>query len=326
MKKILISLLCVLLVGCSSNIENKNENDTIVITTTVFAVYDWTRSICDGVDNVEVIYLLEDGIDLHNYQASASDMNTISNSDIFIYVGGESDAWIDDVLKVASDDLITIELMDVLGDELISTSELEVLEEDHDHDEDCDEDHDYYDEHIWLSLGTAGVCVGSIADTLSEVDESNSSIYQENKNNYFTEIIELDEEFRSITAVLSDDSDINDVKFVFADRFPFVYLMDFYNIDYIAPFSGCSTESEASFETINTLINEASKQSYIFVLENSTLDIASTIVSSLDKDIEILTLNSMQCISSDDVNDGATYLGLMEYNLEVFKTVFNVSE
>ena len=302
--------------------------DRIQIVTTIFPEYDWVMNILgDNPAGAEVTMLLDNGVDLHSYQPTAEDILKISTCDMFIYVGGESDEWVEDALKEAVNGNITvINLLDVLGD---SVKEEEVVEgmqeEEHDHEEGeahDEEEHDHeegeieYDEHVWLSLRNAVVLTEYISEKIRETDAENADLYKKNTDDYVAKLKDLDKQY---TDAVSDSS----VKtLVFGDRFPFRYMTDDYGLSYYAAFVGCSAETEASFETITFLAKKVDELSLhaVMTIEGNDHRIAETVVQNTkNKDQQILTMDSMQSTTSKDVEGGTTYLSIMDHNLSVLK-------
>lgn len=322
-------LVAIGLSGCSTTTEVGNE-DTIDIVATSFAQYDWSRQIIGDLDNYNLTLLQDDGVDLHNYQPTTEDIAAISSSDVFIYVGGESDEWVDDALSEATNqDQISINLLEVLGDAAKEEELVEGMEaDDHDHsseEEHSEEDHDHeeetaFDEHVWLSLKNAELFVNEITNELSSIDSENTDILQTNADNYIAKLQSLDNEYESSLKNRTENT------LVFGDRFPFRYLVDDYGIDYYAAFVGCSAETEASFETIVFLAEKLDELDlkYIMTTESSVGDIATTIVdNSTNKNQDVLQLDSMQSITNEQINEGSTYLSIMESNLDVLVKALN---
>lgn len=330
---IVASLVAGCFVGCGNASPSSDESkDGISIVTTIFPEYDWVRQITAGNDKVDITMLLDNGVDLHSYQPTADDIMKIATCDVFIYVGGESDEWVEDALKEAiNPDMQVINLLDTLGN---SAKEEEIVEgmeavEEHDHSEEVstfekmseengDEKHEEeeteYDEHVWLSLKNSELLVDEIANAISIVDEANASLYEENAAAYVKELDSLDKQYADAVA----NANVNTV--LFGDRFPFRYMVDDYNLDYYAAFVGCSAETEASFETITFLAGKVDELGLntVLTIENSDEKIAKTIIENTKaKDAKILSMNSMQSTTSDDVTAGATYLSIMEENLKV---------
>ena len=307
--------------GTSDRTESGADDSAkkIKVVTTIFPEYDWVRQIAgDRASDMDIIMLLDNGVDLHSYQPTADDIANISDCDLFIYVGGESDAWVDDALKNAvNKDMKVIELLDVLGN---SIKEEEVVEgmqaEEEESEEGEEEEGPEYDEHVWLSLKNAEVLVGTISNALQEVDPGNKDAYAANADAYVKKLSALDAEYQ--TAV--DNAARKTV--LFGDRFSFRYLVDDYGLNYYAAFVGCSAETEASFETISFLAKKVDelKLPCVLTIEGKNHKIAETIVkNTAPKSQKILTMDSMQSTTSKDVASGTTYFSVMEKNLAVLK-------
>lgn len=303
----------------------KTSSEPFSVVCTIFPEYDWVKEIIgDHADNVELSYLLDNGVDLHSYQPTADDTMKISTCDLFVYVGGESDEWVEDALADATNkDMKVINLMDVLGD----SAKVEKLKEgmqgedeeehDHDHDHEDEEEEEEYDEHVWLSLKNAKVLCAEIEKNIEAIDSANAADYKANLDRYISKLDELDGKFQTLV----DGSSVKTL--VFGDRFPFRYLVDDYGLDYFAAFIGCSAETEASFETIAFLSDKVKELDCktIFTLENSNKDIANTIISTSGKTLDISELNSLQSVSKDDIAGGASYISLMQKNYDVLADV-----
>ncbi len=320
MKK-LISILCMMvlalsmLTGCAKG-ETK-DNGKISIVTTIFPEYDWVREITKGNENVEITMLLDKGVDLHSFQPSADDIVKVASCDMFIYVGGESDEWVEDALKEATNkDMVVINLLDALGDSVKEEELVEGMEgeEEEEEGEEEEEEGPEYDEHVWLSIKNAEVLSQTICDELCKMDPDNKATYEANAKAYISQLDALDKEYETVVSNAS-------VKTVlFGDRFPFRYLVDDYGISYYAAFVGCSAESEASFETIKFLADKTDELGLKSILQIESADgkIAQTIKeTTATKDQQILTMDSMQSVTAKDLAGGTTYLGIMKSNLDV---------
>lgn len=295
------------------------------IVTTIFPEYDWVMEILgENAPNAEVTMLLDSGVDLHSYQPNVKDMVTLSTCDLFIYVGGESDSWVKDALAGATNkDMIVINLLEVLGENAKKELLVEGMEHSHEeeehheeaHDEDDHEHEAELDEHVWLSLRNASLFCQAIRDALITLDPENEELYRANTEDYLEELSRLDDAFAAVVAEGSRDT------LLFGDRFPFRYLTDDYGLQYYAAFSGCSAETEASFETVIFLANKLDELGLhtVMTLEGSDGKLAQTIVSTAKSDADILCLDSMQSITKKDVQEGAKYLAIMEKNLQVLE-------
>ena len=319
-RKIFAIILSVFLIlpvfsGCN-NKDTSGSNKKLSVVCTIFPQYDWVKQILgDKASGVDMTLLLDNGIDLHNYQPTADDIIKISECDLFIYVGGESDKWVDDVLKSAKNkNMQVINLMDVLKNSVKEEEVKEGMEAEEE--EDSKEEGPEYDEHVWLSLKNAKTICGAISDSLGKIDKSNADTYKQNSNSYIEKLNNLDTEYQNTV----DGAKRKTV--LFGDRFPFRYLVDDYKLDYYAAFVGCSAETEASFKTIVFLANKIDELSLpaILTIEGSDKSIANSIISNTkNKNQKILVINSIQSVTSEDVQNGMTYLSIMKDNLGVLK-------
>lgn len=321
----IIGLLCVgimafgMITGCGMS-EETGQKKAFQIVCTTFPVYDWTRQILgDRAESIEVTLLQDKGVDLHSYQPTAADIKKINNADLFIYIGGESDDWVEKVLKTdAKDQPKVLRLMDALAEKVKEEAVVEGMqaeeEGEHDHDE------PELDEHIWLSFNNAKIACNAIATALQQMDGDHAQEYIKRDGEYIGKLSEMDEEYGRMAAQAKHKA------VIFGDRFPFRYLMDDYGITYSAAFVGCSAETKASFQTISYLAQkvDATGISTILTIENSDQKIAKTIVENTKaKNQKIQALDSMQSVTASDISKGETYLGIMEKNLSVLRGALN---
>lgn len=321
MKKILsliliLAMIFTFMTGCSK--AEKENIEKIKIVTTIYPEYDWVMNVLgDKADNFDVQLLMADGVDLHSFQPSVDDIVKISSCDLFVFVGGESDLWVKDALAEAKNEkMIVLNLMDIVSEnvkceEIIEGMQIESEEEDSKEPE--------FDEHVWLSLRNAARIVGVLGNAISQLDSKNEEIYINNATEYIEKLNAIDREY--IDAV----TDAKKNTIVFGDRFPFRYLVDDYGIKYFAAFPGCSADSEASFETVTFLANKIDELELNAVLttESDNFGIAKTIADSAKRNAMILSMNSMQSITKEDVDSGITYLSIMESNLETLEKALN---
>jgi zinc transport system substrate-binding protein len=323
MKKILCILLTAALVlslaACSQNNKSENEKEkaeTLKIVCTIFPEYDWVKNIV-GADNpdVELSFLLDSGVDLHSFQPTVDDIVKISQCDLFIYVGGESDGWVEDALASANrSDITAVNLMEVLGSSVKTEETVEGMQAEEA--EEAEEEEEEKDEHVWLSLRNAAAICAELKAKLCEIDPANADKYAANADSYIAKLNALDKEY---TAAVSG---AKQKVLLFGDRFPFRYMTDDYGLKYYAAFVGCSAETEASFETISFLAGKVdeNKLTTVLTIEGGDGSIAGTIVQNTkDKNQQILALDSMQSTTLQDVQNGAGYLDIMEKNLGVLE-------
>lgn len=308
----LIFLMMPLFSGC------KKGKDKLTIVCTIYPQYDWASKIVTGSDNFEVIWLEDNGADLHNYQATTKDIATLCDCDILVYVGGESDSWIDKaLLNSTNPNMIKINMLSAIGNEAKAEHELEEIAIEG---EEGEEGHDeVYDEHVWLSIKNAITVCEQIKNAVCAKDPANASRYTQNANNYISSLNSLDDAY---TAVLADITTKNSL--VFTDRFPFLYLTQDYNLNCFAAFFGCSAETEARFSTITTLAQKIVENNLtkVLITDSGNLNLANTVINTAHQsgaswNIEILTLDSLQSVT---IHNATGYIEIMLKNLGVLKS------
>ena len=309
MKRILTVLLIIMLVLslCACGPVAVDDGRLHVVTT-VFPLYDWTREILGSAD-AELTLLLDKGVDLHSYQPTAEDIVKLSSCDVFIYIGGESDEWVDDALKQATNpDMIVVKLMDCLGDALVEEETVEGMQAE-------EEEEEAFDEHVWLSLRNAQTCCEAICDALCQADEANADTYKDNAYLYGKKLEELDGRYNAYVDIARFKT------LLVADRFPFRYLAEDYHLRYYAAFSGCSAESEASFETVSFLAGKLSELNLpaVVILDGSDGKIAETVIQTAGVEVGTVRLDSMQSVTAADLAE-TSYLAVMEQNLDALTT------
>lgn len=380
---ILACLMCVMLLSACT--ADTSEGQTAAdgkptVMCTVFPVYDWVKNITRGSGKFDVRLLTANGGDLHSFQPSAKDIADIKNSELFVYIGGNSDQWADDI-AAESPQLTSLRLFDVLGDSLAEenndntavshshggTSHIHAdtaepdgnhthdehiddnnthdehtddvhshdrhddshTHDEHSHNEHADGDHTHnihshdghanekeYDEHIWLSLRLAEKSVTALRDELIALDPENEKIYTANAAEYIAALQSLDNEYTAATECSRDKT------VILADRFPFLYLMQDYGITCYAAFPGCTSDTAASFSTVVYLIERLNehKKSAVLILEGSNQSVAETVIAdSTQKGAAVEVINSCQSVTAQDIQSGASYLGIMRSNLNALK-------
>ncbi len=307
---IVMIMAAVMLCGCQT--EKNKDSDRLSIVTTIFAPYDFARELAG--DKADVTMLLKPGAEAHTYEPTPQDIITIDNSDIFIYVGGENDAWVDDILtSIDTSNTRIIKLLDcvqVYEEELIEGME-EVEEEEEEGEE------PEWDEHVWTSPVNAVTISQKLEETMAELDTDNAQVYKANLDAYVDKLNALNEEFKQVV------ENGQRQEFIFGDRFPLRYFAEEYGIKYYAAFPGCAADNEASPATIAFLINKVKEDKIpvIFKIELSNGNIADTIAE--DTGAKVLTFYTCHNVSSDDFDAGETYLSLMERNVESLREALN---
>ena len=333
-----------------NSIEKGNSNKISIVCTT-FPQYDWVKNILgEEAERFNVTLLLDNGVDMHSYQPAVKDIATAGSSDLFIYVGGESDTWVEDALKEAKNkDLKAINLMETLGNSVKEEEVVEGMQEEreslgHSHEKSSKEKQEQtqkeshensqeingqkeaadeepeYDEHIWLSIRNAEIMVKNIEKAIEQLDSDNAKVYQTNAENYIKKLDTLDKQYANT---------IQNAKYkaiLFGDRFPFRYMADDYDLKCYAAFAGCSAETMAGFETVTFLAKKADelRLPVILTIENSDGRIAEAVKSNTTKkNQKILAMNSLQSVTKEQIADGITYLQVMQENLSVLSEALN---
>lgn len=333
-----------------NSIEKGNSNKISIVCTT-FPQYDWVKNILgEEAERFYVTLLLDNGVDMHSYQPAVKDIATAGSSDLFIYVGGESDTWVEDALKEAKNkDLKAINLMETLDNFVKEEEVVEGMQEErkslgHSHEKSSKEKQEQtqkeshensqeingqkeaadeepeYDEHIWLSIRNAEIMVKNIEKAIEQLDSDNAKVYQNNAENYIKKLDTLDKQYANT---------IQNAKYkaiLFGDRFPFRYMVDDYDLKYYAAFAGCSAETMAGFETVTFLAKKADelRLPVILTIENSDGRIAEAVKSNTTKkNQKILAMNSLQSVTKEQIADGITYLQVMQENLSVLSEALN---
>ncbi|MCD7738534.1 MAG: metal ABC transporter substrate-binding protein [Lachnospiraceae bacterium] len=307
-------LTAVLLASCANSVPT---SEGVSVVCTIFPQYDWVNVLLEGTGaDVEVILLSDDGTDIHSYQPSVQDMAVIRESDLLIYVGGDSEDWLWELLtedeKLAQKSVSLLEMVDEL---VLEEEEKEGMTDEigHDHGEDFEAEDD---EHVWLSFENAIVLCEELAERLCILLPESELQIRENLTAYKEELAALETEYEQAVETAQYDT------LLFGDRFPFRYLTEEFDLDYYAAFAGCNADAEASFETIVFLIEKMDELDLpaILIIDGSDEDLAQTIrKNTRAADQEILVLNSMQSVSGEEAAGGAGFLGIMEENLAVLK-------
>ena len=321
----IVSLVVPLCTSC--NIED--DSGKLKIVTSVYSEYDWVMTVLGNKkDNASVRLLRDSGIDMHSYQPSMDDAKAISKCDLLVYVGGESDDWIEDAVKdAANKDKKVINLLETLGDGAKKEETVEGMQGEEEHEHEGEEEHDHegegeeeveYDEHVWLSVKNAQIFVTAISDALGQIDAENAAYYKSNADSYVNQLKDLDN--RYIAAVNAGTKDT----ILFGDRFPFRYMVEDYNLKYYAAFLGCSSNVTPDYTTIKFLADKIDELNLKVILKiegNGTERLISAIKETANsKDLTVLTMDSIQSTrSSDFKNENARYLSVMENNLGVLK-------
>lgn len=311
----MILALLLLLSACGQSVEEDTDPDQLTVVATVFPAYDFARAV--GGDLADVQLLLPPGTESHSYEPTPADILVVQDCDLFIYLGGESDTWVETILEsveLRGQTLRMVDCVPLLEEETVEG--MESYEEGHDH------DHDEapglgevvgYDEHVWTSPKNAALITRAVGDKLAELDPANADTYAANSADYAAQIEDLDREFADFFAGVEDRT------MVFGDRFPLRYFAEEFNIDYYAAFPGCSTQTEPSAATIAFLTDKVREEHIptVWYIEFSNHLVADSIAESAG--VKTAMFHTCHNVSADDLAAGATYVSLMEQNLETLR-------
>lgn len=316
----LISLLCIVTVisslwGCGTT-KTQERDDRLKVVATVFAEYDFLRQI--GGDAINLSMLMLPGADIHTFDPTPKDIKTVQDADLFVTVGGESDAWADTILEsIDNHHLESVRLMDlveeVVEEEIVEGMEVEEEEEEHLHQGESSHEEKELDEHVWTSPKNAIQIVEGLCEKLCQLDRKHTALYEKNSKTYIKKLKQLDKKFTQVV----EKGKRREI--VVADRFPFRYFTDAYDLKYYAAYPGCSTQTGASAETIAFLIDKV-KENHIpvvFHMELSSEMMCNTICD--ETGAKKAQLNAVHNISKENFEKGIGYLELMEKNVDVLK-------
>ena len=321
-KAIVCIILVALLLGGAifSVVFFVGEEDKKRIVVSSFPIYDICREVLGSDDDIKL--LQDNGVDAHSYQPTSKDILALSKAELFVFIGGESDGWVDDIVSSANNENIStlclIDCVDKLEeqyDNIIHGSH------NHGHTHEHDEEHgdDCYDEHIWLSLKNMIKMTESILDELIKIFPEDEVKLTNNAESYINRLVELDIRYASVCNNVT-------TTIVLADKFPLLYLAHDYDINFLAAYHGCSSDTKASVSIISKLIEKVNEEelNYICVLENNNISIANSVVndSGCRRGVEILEFNSLQSITNKKLSS-TNYLDVMENNLNVLRMALN---
>ena len=291
----LLLALCLLLAACSAGAESEGEPLRVVATD--FPCYDLARQVLGS--DASLTLLIRPGMDTHTYEPTPADAKAVYEADVLIYIGGTSDAWVEDMLADAPG-VAAVRMMD-------SVQPLEEAHAEHGH-EDIS-----YDEHIWTSPVNMRAMLSSVEEALCAADPDGASTYRANAEAYDAQLVQLDQTFRDLVSGAAR------TELIFADRFPFLYFAREYGLSYVSAFSGCSEEAQPSVQAVAALIDAVEQDGVpvIYVIEMSTGDVARAVAEQTGA--EIVEMHSCQSVTGEEFEAGETYLSLMTRNVEALR-------
>jgi len=326
MKKRVIAIIAAVLMtalvlaGCaktsSEGDARADERGKIKVVTTIFPPYDFVRAV--GGDHVEVEMLLSPGAEVHSFEPTPQNIVDIGNCDLFVYVGGEGDTWVEGVLDSFDHEVRALtleECVTLLNEEIVEG--MEAHEHDHEADEEHSEEEEHgegeeeieYDEHVWTSPENAIRITEKVRDVLSEIDPDHAEAYSANCGAYAEQLTLLDEEYSELVANAARTC------MLFADRFPARYFAAAYGLTYYAAFPGCSSDTEASAATVSYLIQKVQEEGIpaVFYIEFSNQRLADAICEATG--CKKLLFHSGHNVTREEFEQGITYAAILTNNL-----------
>ena len=301
--------LGVSLCGCTSS-EKSESSGKLKVIATIFPAYDFARQVFG--DTADVKMLLKPGQESHSYDPSAKDIVEISGCDLFVYNGGESDQWVESVLKSAPE-VETFRMTDAVS--LLDEEVTEGMQNAEEHGHDEEEHDDEYDEHVWTSPDNASAIVKALGKRAAELFPENADQVTANADSYAGKINELDAKFAEL---LSGEERY----FIFGDRFPLLYFFRHYGLNYYAAFPGCGSGTEPSAQTMTFLLDKLQQPDSVpavFCIELSSRRLGEVLAE--DSGLPVVEFHTCHNISADDLAAGETYVSLMERNYEVLSDI-----
>lgn len=288
---VIVLIVALTLIFCCPALADESLN----IVCTSFPCYDFVRAVAG--DDAQIKMLIKPGAEVHSYEPTPADVISIAGCDLFVYIGGESDAWAVDILESFGDDAPQV---------LKLFDSVEAHEEAHAH----DSGHVHaYDEHIWTSPKNAALMVGAVRDAICKLVPATADRMMARGNEYIDQIEALDAAFLSVVENAARR------EMIFADRFPFIYFAEAYGLEWHAAFDSCSSESEPSARTMMDLIGRIQQEEIpvVYTIELTSGKTAQTIAN--ETGAEICTFHSVQNVTEADFVAGESYVSLMQKNV-----------
>lgn len=314
-------LMCVIILSASCGNAGNGPEDSgnmegsgkLKIVTTLYAPYDFAVNIAGS--KADVTMLLAPGEESHSYDPTTQDIINIGKCDLFIYNGGENEAWVDGVLESVGDNVKVLRMMDVV--DKMYTEELVSGMQPEDGGDGGENGSEEYDEHVWASLDNAIAIVGAVTDEMVSIDPDNEETYKAGMDRYTAELSRVRDDIAQVV------SESKRKLIVFGDRFPMRYFTEEFGLEYYAAFPGCSADTEADAATIKFLIDKVREENIPIVIKNEMS--SGTVADSIAEETgtEVRTMYACHNISKEDFDSGVGYVGLMERNLAVLKEALN---
>ena len=286
---ILAAATIVFFTSCKNNSQDTVSDDSkLQISVTFNALAEFASAI--GKDKIEVSTIVPAGAEPHDFEPKAADIARLSKAQIFVYNGLGMEAWVEDAIKAAANEDLTVVTATDGADPINNTEE-------------AIKEHGEYDPHLWLSIQGAIIEVQNIADTLCEIDVDNKDYYQTNASEYIEQLEGLFSEYSDKFAAL------NNKNFV-TGHAAFNYFCRDFDLTQNSV-EDVFAEGEPSTRQLAKLVDYCKEKQVttIFAEEMASSEISKTLASEVGADIE--TIYTME-----GPEDDLSYLDRIRSNCE----------
>lgn len=290
MKKILTTILIILLLaGCG---QQKNRDELVVITT-FYPLYDLASKIVG--DKGEVINLLPNNIDAHDYEPTPKDMVKVKEANVFIYHGADFEHWVDNILSSLNENTVVVEVSDSV--DLIKNNDGFI---------------EIYDPHTWISPYNTLIELTAIYEAIINTDPINESYYTKNYEHLSSRLNEIIKDYEALNINSNDLSQT-----IVVDHNAYAYLSKDFDLNVFAINQNISTD-EPTIKDLQSTIDyiKTNNIPYIFADPTGNQDIISVIEKQTS--VSVLPLYTMETIGTQDSND-LDYVDMLEVNLNSLK-------
>lgn len=275
------------------------------IVVTIFPMYDIAKELAEKT-TIDVTMLHNPGENMHTFEPSREDINLIKECDLFLCVGGESEAWVDELIK---DDPglgeKTIQFMDEIVPIGLGEAKRNWVYDPNNVD----------DEHAWFSIYNSVALVDSLSIKLSYLDFNEDEIISKNKELVLNKLNYLDQRYASLFAGAQDKT------LIVADQFPYAYLALYYDVPYIAAYKGCNQETNVMEEDTDTLISiiREDKIPYVLYTEIGDQELADSIVQATG--CKSIMLNACHTLTEEEYESEITFFDILNSNADKLEKV-----
>lgn len=312
MRKILSFLLITtLLTACNAGPAEEAEDEKLHIAASIYPWAFFAEQI--GGDLVVVDTLVPVGLEPHDYDPSPDDLKSLYDADLFIYNGGNLEPWVDDIaFDLGEKDVQLFALSDYVA--------LQPLAEgsEHEDEEEHEEDSTEYDPHIWLDPINLSIAVQSMANAFSNLDIKNADVYQANAMVLRNELEEMNESFTLELQACTGREFVT-------SHAAFSYLANRYGLTMI-PISGISPEDEPTLKELEAISELVEEHGITMIYTETLIDSSFAITISTETGAQVLVLNPLEGLTTEEVAAGENFFTIFEKNLENLKVGLSCDE